>query len=77
VLGTRIFSVGLVNMLNACPTAIDLDVYQPRNPKASAYYRCVEDHFERLETVWLPARRAYSSERTSFISAALAFGGYM
>jgi hypothetical protein len=27
-------------------------VYQPRNPKASAYYRCVEDHFEQLETVW-------------------------
>ncbi len=39
-------------MLNACPTAIDFDVYQPRNPKASAYYRCVEDHFEQLETVW-------------------------
>jgi len=30
----------------------DFDVYQPRNPKASAYYRCVEDHFEQLETVW-------------------------
>jgi hypothetical protein len=42
-------------MLNECPTAIDFDVYQPRNPKASAYYRCVEDHFEQLETVWLPA----------------------
>ena len=39
-------------MLNACPTTIDSDVYQPRNPKASAYYRCVEDHFEQLETVW-------------------------
>ena len=39
-------------MLNACPTTIDFDVYQPRNPKASAYYRCVEDHFEQLETVW-------------------------
>jgi len=39
-------------MLNACPTAIDFDVYQPRNPKASAYHRCVEDHFEQLETVW-------------------------
>ena len=44
--------VGLVNMLNACPTTIDFDVYQPRNPKASAYYRCVEDHFEQLEAVW-------------------------
>ena len=39
-------------MLNASPTAIDFDVYQPRNPKASAYYRCVEDHFEQLKTVW-------------------------
>jgi hypothetical protein len=44
-------------MLNACPTAIDFDVYQPRKPKASAYYRCVENHFEQLEAVWLPARR--------------------
>jgi hypothetical protein len=64
-------------MLNASPTAFDIDVYQPRNPKASAYYRCVEDHFEQLETVWLPARRAYSSERTSVIRAALAFGALM
>jgi hypothetical protein len=39
-------------MLNASPTAIDFDVYQPRNPKASGYYLCVEDHFEQLETVW-------------------------
>jgi hypothetical protein len=39
-------------MLNACPIEIDFDVYQPRNPKASAYYRCVEDHFEQLEAVW-------------------------
>jgi hypothetical protein len=39
-------------MLNACPTTTDFDVYQPRNPKASAYYRCVEDHFEHLEAFW-------------------------
>ena len=39
-------------MLNQCPAGIDFDVYQPRNPKASAYYRCVEDHFEKLEAVW-------------------------
>jgi hypothetical protein len=39
-------------MLNACPTTTDVDVYQPRNPKVSAYYRCVEDHFEQLESVW-------------------------
>ena len=36
-----------------------------RNPKANAYYRCVEDHFEQLDAVWLPARRAYASERKS------------
>ena len=24
----------------------DFDIYQPRNPKASAYYKCVENHFE-------------------------------
>ncbi len=46
------YRVGLIYMLNASPKAIDFDVYQPRNPKASAYYRCVEDHFEQLETVW-------------------------
>jgi hypothetical protein len=28
------------------------DVYQPRNPKASAYYKCVENHFGELEHVW-------------------------
>jgi hypothetical protein len=67
----------LINILNACPTEIDFDVYQPRNPKTNAYYRCVEDHFEQLETVWFPARRAYSSERKSVISAASAFGGRM
>ena len=32
--------------------SIDFDVYQPRNAKTSAYYRCVEYHFEQLETVW-------------------------
>jgi hypothetical protein len=29
--------------------AHNLDVYQSRNPKASAYYKCVENHFEELE----------------------------
>jgi len=34
-------------------TAIhNFDVYQPRNPKASSYYKCVENHFEDLERVW-------------------------
>ena len=30
----------------------NFDVYQPRNPKASAYYKCVENHFEELERAW-------------------------
>jgi len=33
-------------------TTHTLDVYQPRNPKASAYYKCVENHFEELERAW-------------------------
>ena len=27
-------------------------VYRPRNPRASQYYQCVEDHFETLEQVY-------------------------
>lgn len=27
-------------------------VYHPRNPHNSAYYRCVEDHFETFEQVY-------------------------
>jgi hypothetical protein len=74
-------------MLNASPKAIDFDVYQQRNPKASAYYRCVEDHFEQLEAVWLPARLRPvgdyaqsvepTAQRMNVIRAALAFGGLM
>jgi len=33
-------------------TTYGLDVYQPCNPKASAYYKCVENHFEELEQMW-------------------------
>ncbi len=29
-----------------------INVYKPRNPKASDYYRCIEDHFEELAGVW-------------------------
>jgi hypothetical protein len=32
--------------------AYNIDDYQPRNPKASAYYKCVENHFEELERAW-------------------------
>jgi hypothetical protein len=30
-------------------TTYNYDVYQPRNPKASPYYKCVENHFEEVE----------------------------
>jgi ribosomal protein S27E len=33
-------------------TLHNYDIYQPRNPKASAYYKCVENHFEELERAW-------------------------
>ena len=29
-----------------------MHIYRPRNPRGSAYYRCVEDHFERFEQVY-------------------------
>jgi hypothetical protein len=38
------------NMAQSSP--YDFDIYQPRNPKASAYYKCVENHFEELEQAW-------------------------
>ena len=28
------------------------DVYQPRSPRASDYFRCIEAHFEQLEMFW-------------------------
>jgi len=34
----------------ACPKTSS--IYQPRNPRDSAYYRCVEDHFETFEQVY-------------------------
>ena len=39
-------------MLNCEPQPYDFGVYQPRKPGTSGYYRCVEAHFEDLETVW-------------------------
>ncbi len=33
-------------------TTNNFGVYKPRNPKDSAYYKCVENHFEELEQVW-------------------------
>ena len=28
------------------------DVYQPRNPRASDYFKCTKAHFEELEMLW-------------------------
>ncbi len=28
------------------------DVYKPRNPRASDYFRCTEAHYEELEMAW-------------------------
>ena len=39
-------------MLNQCPKSIEFDVYEPQNPQASHYFRCVESHFEQLEELW-------------------------
>ena len=39
-------------MVQANTEPSELAVYRPRNPRASAYYQCVESHFEQLEQVW-------------------------
>lgn len=39
-------------MLNDIAPHHHYDVYQPRAPRTSQYYRCVEAHFEELEAVW-------------------------
>ena len=39
-------------------------IYQPRNPKASAYYKCVENHFEELEQIWDVYKSRYGFWRT-------------
>jgi hypothetical protein len=44
--------IGFVGFTMAQSTPYNYDVYQPRNPKASAYYKCVENHFEELERAW-------------------------
>jgi len=39
-------------MLNCAPQPYDFGVYQPRKPRTSGYYRCVEAHFEDLAAAW-------------------------
>jgi hypothetical protein len=47
-----VISITIAGSAMTQTTAHNFDVYQPRNPKASAYYQCVENHFEELEGVW-------------------------
>jgi hypothetical protein len=39
-------------MLNLAPKLFDAGIYQPRNPQASSYFHCVQDHFEQLQILW-------------------------
>jgi hypothetical protein len=29
-----------------------IEIYEPRNPRKTHYFQCVETHFEDLEMVW-------------------------
>ena len=58
------YYIGLINMLYACPTHINLKVYLPRKPQDSAYCRCVEDCFEKdLETFGSMGCKAQAAAR--------------
>ena len=39
-------------MLDLAPQYDDIGIYQPRNPQASGYFCCVQDHFEQLQMHW-------------------------
>jgi hypothetical protein len=39
-------------MLNLALHHQDTGIYRPRDPQASGYLRCVQDHFEQLEMHW-------------------------
>jgi ribosomal protein S27E len=39
-------------MPNLAPQHDDVGIYRPKNPQASGYYRCVQEHFEQLEMHW-------------------------
>ena len=39
-------------MRNTATEFISGGVYHHRSPSQSAYYRCVQDHFEQLEAIW-------------------------
>jgi len=48
--------------------AYNLDVYQARNPKASSYYKCVGNHFEKC---FPPAMGFQYSQTDAFWRAAV------
>jgi hypothetical protein len=39
-------------MLNARPAQKSYDIYEPRNPRKTHYFQCVQNHFEDLEMLW-------------------------
>ena len=47
----------IIGFAMARSTTYNLDIYQQRNPKASAYYKYVENHFEQVERAWDDAGR--------------------
>lgn len=38
-------------MFSTCPVRKSYDLYEPRNPRKTHYFQCVEAHFEDLEMV--------------------------
>jgi hypothetical protein len=39
-------------MLNLATQHDVVGIYRPRNPQASGYFRCKQDHFEQLDRLW-------------------------
>ncbi len=39
-------------MLNTCPARKSVVLYEPRHPRKTHYFQCVQHHFEDLETAW-------------------------
>jgi hypothetical protein len=55
----------------------DFYIYQPRNPKSSAYYKCVENHFEELEQAWNAMYKSrYSYCRTYVVTVICKYLNY-
>ena len=51
----QLFPVSMATAMQEASTQIMPEtspLYRPRNPQSSAYYRCVEDHFETFEQLY-------------------------